>query len=122
MSKPKATPFMPRKTHSPTLQPDPLAPAMVGFRLGDEESRRLLGQRAARLGVSPHDLARYYVLEMLQERQERAVLREALGELHEQFQQFRADFAFAVQGLLTSAGKVSENQARAWVNASIKPE
>ena len=35
---------------------------------------------------------------------------------------FRADFAFAVQALLTSAGEVSEDKARAWVEASIKPE
>ena len=113
---------MPRKKKLPGLRTDPWAPVSVGFRLGDEESRRLLGQRAARLGVSPHDLAREYVREMLQEREERAVLRAALGELHEQLQQFRADFAFAVQALLTSAGKVSEGQAKRWVEASIKPE
>ena len=109
---------MPRKPQLPGAQPDMFFPAIISFRL-DEQSSRVLGERAARLDLSPHELARHYVLELLEQSEERAALREALQQLVQNQQKFHADFAFAVQALLTSAGKVSSEKAEAWVAASI---
>ena len=61
---------------------EPVAPPTVGFRL-DDGSRRVLAQRADALGVSPHELARHYVVESLQEAEERAALREAILQLRQ---------------------------------------
>ena len=109
---------MPRKPSPPTPEPDLFSPAVISFRL-DDQSSRVLAERAARLGRSPHELARHYVLEILQQAEERAALREAIQQLNQNQRQFHADFAFAVQALLTSAGKVSSEKAEAWVAASI---
>ena len=112
---------MPRKSQLPGAQPDLFSPSVISFRL-DDQSSQVLSERAARLGVSPHELARQYVLEILQQAEERAVLRGALQQLCENQKQFHADFAFAVQALLTSAGKVPTEKAEAWVAASIHLE
>jgi hypothetical protein len=93
----------------------------IGFRL-DEQSERILTERARRLQTSPHLLAREYVLEILQQAEERAALREAICELYRAQQQFRSDFAFAVEALLTSAGEISQDEARRWVEKSLTPE
>ncbi len=112
---------MPRQRLLPTPQPERLTPATIGFRL-DPDSSRVLAERAARLGVSPHDLARHYVVELLHEREERAALRAAFEQLHQNLQQFRSDFAFAVEAVLTSAGQVPEDEARTWVKKSLSTE
>ena len=94
-------------------------PSTVGFRL-DPESGRALAARAAALGVSPHELARSYVIEVLQEAEERAALREAVQELNGKLLRFRADFVVAIEALLVSAGKVEDSSARAWVDKHFK--
>lgn len=105
----------------PTATPELLAPAILSFRL-DDTARRVLAERAAQLGVSPHELARYYVIELLQAPEERAALRAACEQVHQNLQQFRHDFAFAVEALLTSAGQVPKEQARTWVEKSLATE
>ena len=92
----------------------PLVPEVVSFRL-DEASRLVLGQRAAALDVSVHELARRYLIEVLQEAEERVALREAVVALHKEVSGSREDIALAVEALLTSAGKVSDHEAHAWV-------
>lgn len=119
---------MPRQRHPPTAQLELPAPDTIGFRL-DESSGQVLLERAQRLGLSPHELAREYVLEHLQETEERSALRQAFQELHQIVQelhgaqqQFRSDFAFAIEALLASAGKVSPEEARGWVAKSLTTE
>lgn len=86
-------------------------PSILSFRL-DEASAAALAGRAARFGVSPHELAREYVLAVLQEAEERAALFAAIMAL-------RQDVGLAAGVLLSSAGKVSEDEARAWVKANF---
>ena len=112
---------MPRPRLLPKTQPELLSPATIGFRL-DPASSRVLAERAAQLGVSPHELARHYVVELLQEPAERAALRTAFEQLHQNLQQFRSDFAFAVEAILTSAGQVPKDEARTWVEKSLSTD
>ncbi len=99
------------------------APASVtiGFRL-EEEYLCALVERAARLNVSPHELAREYVLEALSEGEERKALREAVGALHQRYDVLREDMALMAEALLISAGKVSEKEARDWVKRNFESE
>lgn len=90
----------------------------ICFRL-DAETRRVLDERAARLNLSPHDLARRYVMEVLQEAEERAALREAVTILNDHWEHFRGDFALAMEALLVSAGKVSVADARHWIEKCL---
>ena len=98
---------MPKPTRPPSIP----APAILSFRL-DEASAAVLSQRAARLGVSPHELAREYVLVILAEAEERAALYAAIVAL-------RQDLGLATGVLLSAAGKVKEDEARAWVKANF---
>jgi len=117
-------PALREKSLPKTKAPEPHAPstaATIGFRL-DPANSRLLAGRAAQLGVSPHELARHYVVELLQQHAERAALRTAFEQLHQNLHQFRSDFAFAVEALLTSAGQVPKDEAQAWVEKSLSPD
>lgn len=105
---------MPRKITRPR------APRIcVGFRL-DEESHRVLTERAANLKVSPHELARFYVLQILQEEQERTALHDAVAGLHQQLIQQREDFLLGLEALLASAGKATAEEAHAWIHENYK--
>ena len=110
---------MPRKKLPSVAATENSAPTVITFRL-DESSLRILLDRAARLNVSPHELARHYVEELVHAAEERAMLREAFAQLHENFTAFRRDFAVSVEALLTSAGTVSEEDARKWVTEGLK--
>ncbi|MHB1309374.1 MAG: hypothetical protein ACYDC1_19875 [Limisphaerales bacterium] len=96
----------------------PASPATIGFRL-DEASGVELAARAARLGVSPHELARQYVLQILQEGQERTALHEALIDVNQELSRFRDDLSLAVEALLMSAGQVEEADAHQWVRKHL---
>jgi polyhydroxyalkanoate synthesis regulator phasin len=91
----------------------------VGFRL-DEESREALDRRAKRLGVSTHELARDFVFEVLWEGQERAELRHAVSALHREVSELRKDIALALEALLVSTGKATEDEARVYVEENFK--
>ena len=90
-------------------------PATIGFRL-DPEYGDVLASRAKALGVSSHELARRYLIEVLEESEERAAVREAVQALNGNLTQFRDEFIFATEALLASAGKVKEGDARAWID------
>ena len=97
----------------------PEAPSnSVGFRL-DDESLRVLCERAAKLKISRHELARFYLLQVLQEEQERTALHDAIVGLHRQLVQQREDALLAVEALLASAGKASEAEARTWIKENF---
>ena len=70
----------------------------IGFRL-DNTARRILAQRADQLGVSPHALARQYVLELLGEAEDREMLREEVTALRSELTVLRTDLALAVEAL-----------------------
>jgi hypothetical protein len=95
------------------------APAAIGFRL-DDASRHALAERAARLGLSRHELARHYVLEMLHASEERAALREAIRGLGEQILHLREDLVLVAENLLTAVGKVDPEEMRAWVETNFQ--
>lgn len=103
----------------PAGQVAAIAPATVGFRL-DDKSRRVLGERAARLGVSPHELAKDYVLDKLSEKEERAFLQMALQDLLGVCQQLRGDIATTAEAILIAAGKVDAKEAREWVERTFR--
>ncbi len=112
---------MPRRKTKPTdqLELGFEAPETITFRLLDDNLRQVLGERAKRMRLSPHELARVYVAEALAQAEERAALRAAVKTLRDELNKLRADFAFAVCALLTSAGTVSEEKAKAWVEESL---
>src|ERR1039458_159037 len=95
------------------------SPATVGFRLNPEHGCILAG-RASALGVSPHELARRYLIEVLEESEERAALRQAVQTLNGNIASFRDEFIFAVEALLGSAGKLKEAEAVAFIDKNFK--
>ena len=93
----------------------------VGFRLGDEKYVEL-SRRAKGLGVSPHELARYYVVEMLLEKEGRTELRKVADALGEHIREAGKDIALASEALLSSVGTVSEKQTQEWTRQNLNPE
>lgn len=115
------------RSRKQTIAGPPLkAPETVGFRL-DPASRVELAKRADRLGVSPHVLAREYVIEMLHEPEERRQLREAVahlgegvGTLFQQVFKSREDLATVAEALLVQAGNVDPKKASQWVDDNFR--
>lgn len=91
----------------------------IGFRL-DEESHRVLSERANRLGISPHELARHYVIEMLHEAEERAALHEAIATLQQGIHKIREDVATTAEALLIAAGDYEAEEAHTWAAENFK--
>lgn len=91
---------------------------ITSFRLEPDEAE-LLSERAARLGVSPHELARHYVVEALVASEELAAVGAAVNTLLYEMQELRQDLALSVEALLASAGKVNGKQAHGWVEANL---
>jgi plasmid stability protein len=86
----------------------------------DEDTYRALDARAAKAGLSVHEQARHCVLEVLQEKEDRAALREAFLHLQGLIKTLREDVATATKALLMSAGKVSPQEAHAWVTENFR--
>lgn len=95
-----------------------LGPATIGFRL-DTDARAILTRRAIALGISPHDLARHYVLELLHCNEERAALRDAIVQLRQEIIESRKDTALSTEALLASAGKASPEEASSWTRENL---
>lgn len=89
-------------------------PTTIGFRL-EPKYGQVLATRANALGVSPHELARRYLIEMLEESEERAVLRQAVQALNGNLNSFRNEFIFAVEAMLVRAGTVKNEEAATWI-------
>ena len=94
-------------------------PATISFRL-ESVAGHILSQRAREIGISAHELARRYVIEILQESEERGALREALVVLQNEICELRSDLRVGVEALLTSGGKVTDEDARSWVEENLK--
>jgi hypothetical protein len=93
-------------------------PRTVGFRL-DEAALGELARRATQLGVSPHALARHYVLEQLRAAEIRTEGYDTVAKLQAEMGALRADWALAVEALLVSAGQVSAAEARVWIEENF---
>lgn len=111
---PKRAPHKPAPANSaaPTVTP-PLT-----FRL-DDESQEVLAKRAGHMGISIHQMARHYVLQCLYEPEELSDLSQGLRDLCQEHVGLRADLANAVVALLSSAGKVEQDEAQTWVNDNL---
>ncbi len=108
-----------QKNSGPVQKPRGTNSPIVGFRL-DTEAHSVLAQRAALLGVSAHELARYFVLAILAEGEERNELRESVDSLQTNVEELRQDLAMVVEVLLVTSGKVSESAAREWVKDNLQ--
>lgn len=109
-----------KKTPSPLSPPSELVlPEMIGFRL-DEDNARLLIERAAEQKVSPGELARACVIEIMHQAEALAELDRALMRLKDGLDQSAARNALGVEALLVSAGKVEGEEALKWVDANLR--
>ena len=91
-----------------------LAPATIGFRL-NEQSRRILHERAMEEGVSPHVLAKSYVLQVLREPADREGLINAAAFLCAEIIKVREEIATTAKALLIKAGHVDEEEVEKWI-------
>lgn len=109
-----------KKTPTPLSPPSELVlPEMIGFRL-DEEHARLLVERAVEQKVSPGELARACVIEMMHRAEALAELNRALVRLKDGIDQSAARHALGIEALLVSAGKVEAEEALKWVDANLR--
>lgn len=108
---------MARKAKS-TLLPEPDPTSTIGFRL-DASAREVLEQRAKIFGLSPHALARQYVIESLAANDERQALHRAIAALQALVSELRSELAHALQVLLVSAGKVTPEQSEKYVKENF---
>ena len=92
-------------------------PATVGFRL-DATHNKLLFERATALKMSPHELARIYVVQMLHEGNERRDIYQAIQATFNQLTESRKDTALVAQELLISSG-IDEKNAKTWVKENL---
>jgi hypothetical protein len=91
----------------------------VSFRL-DAHYLDRLKEEAAKYGMSPGEFARRLVLDAL-ERSEEQRTADEIVELRREVGHLRVDVALAVTAILVGAGKVSPEDARAWVKENLRP-
>ena len=87
----------------------------VSFRVSPELSKRLEAE-ATKHGMSRGEYARRLMIDALEDT-EREHLRHELAELRGEVGKLREDVATAVMALLTRAGPVSVEEAKAWVKS-----
>ena len=88
-------------------------PKTIGFRL-DPGAHRILMDRATRLGISPHELARDYVFEALTDQENRASARVDLADILALARKLRGDVATSAETMLVACGGYTPEQAREW--------
>jgi hypothetical protein len=107
-------------------KPQSVASSTIGFRL-EKETLHLLVERAARLGESPHLVAKAYVIEALFEAEERVALREAVEQLAGCFEKLfgevsklRENLELTARALLVNCGDVSEEEVKKWTDEQFR--
>lgn len=90
----------------------------IMFRFTGPESV-LLAERAAQLGKSQNLLARQYLVEALQDADDHESLLQAVNALSQEVHALRKDLALTTAALLSSAGKISPEQAKTWVKTNL---
>ncbi len=88
----------------------------IGFRL-DAEAFRALEGRAARLGLSPYELAKYYAVDMLQQDENKAGFTQGIGVCMEMLQRLQQNIASTA--ILIASERCTEEEARAWVEKNF---
>jgi polyhydroxyalkanoate synthesis regulator phasin len=91
----------------------------VSFRL-DAHYLERLKQEASKYGMSTGEFARRLVLDVLERSEEQRTADEIVG-LRRDVVELRVDIAVAVTALLVHAGKVSHEEAEAWVRETLRP-
>lgn len=94
------------------------APETIGFRL-DPSASKTLADRARRLGVSSHQLARDYVMQALQAGDQEARLKDATDSVHAHLHELREDLSLALEALIIVAGDLEQKEARAWMKQNF---
>lgn len=88
----------------------------IGFRL-DAEAYQVLARRAARLGRSPHELAKFYTIDMLEQDENRANLAEGIRLCIRKLDGLHQNIASTA--ILVATGRCSDQEARAWVKENL---
>lgn len=86
---------------------------VFGFRLRPRE-RQIFLDRAAALFMSPHDLAKMYVVERLKAEDDAKDLGESLLEIRSELVAVRQDIALSTVAVLQHAGKTSKEVAESF--------
>lgn len=108
---------MPSDGNHTRLRKTTKSPGTIGFRL-DAEAHRALAGRAARLGLSPHALAKLYVMDMLQQDENRADLADGLRVCIKMLDRLRQNVLSTA--ILVASGRCTEKEARAWVEENFE--
>ena len=90
----------------------------ISFRLSGHQLVSL-EKRAEKLTVSPGDLARKCVVQMLDDEQESDLLRLKLSALENEVKDLRRGINNMAEALLVVSGKVTKEQAKEWVKENI---
>lgn len=80
----------------------------------------MLAEHAARMGLSPHELARNCLFEKLEEQNRGLALEDAVDVLRSEIHQLRVDIATIAEALLVTAGEQEPKAAREWIDANLK--
>lgn len=91
----------------------------ISFRLPDDVMG-ILAERAAIHELSIHRYARMLVLEALFQSDAHERIGAAIADSQREVHQLRHDLAFSMKTLLMTAGKLSEEAAREWVQRNFK--
>ena len=95
-----------------------LVPATIGFRLDPETAAALLSN-ATSLKISPHELARHYVVKALQGSADSDGVEKSLEQLAAHLIGMRRDLIISVETLLLTAGDLNEEEAHEWVRRNL---
>lgn len=106
---------MSRKSRTPSVTA--AAPGTIGFRL-DERSRTVLSEQAAQMNVSPHELARIYVIERLQGNDD--AIHAMIYALRGDLLRTREDLATLAEALLTTVGNQDPKTVHKWIDENMK--
>lgn len=90
----------------------------VTFRLQLDALHVLVG-RAKLLGVSRHQLAQLYVLQMLALEETQGDLTAGFEAVRKDITEMRAEIALGVEALLLTSGKYEPQEARKWVQSQF---
>lgn len=93
-------------------------PATIGFRLDPETAAALLSN-ASSLKISPHELARHYVVKALQDSEASDGVEKSLEQLAAHLIAMRRDLVISVETLLLTAGDLNEEEAHEWVRRNL---
>ena len=90
----------------------------ISFRINGHRLTSL-EKRAEKLALSPGDLARKCVVQMLDDENENDLLRLRLAALENEVKELRRGMSNMAEALLVVSGKVTKEQAKDWVKENL---